>query len=220
MPRRWLVALLCVWLGGCSVDAAGTAEAIADGAPQLDSGSTDDSSAADSVEPNDTATPDSGKAETSIGDGCKGDGGPCYSFKGCNSGVFQCDGSCSAAPDPPKLYDKCGGPSCGTGTIKCDGLCSVPDDPAGLGGPCTSGSCTNGTMKCTGCVLPAGAKEPCAGYKCSGTVYSSCDGVCPPKFADSGKVCRKCCSFIGSTDRLYDDCGACEGCPFGYWTCP
>jgi hypothetical protein len=239
MPARFASILLtAAILGGCSIDASGSAsDEPMDGAGTDVSGS--DSAGADSLFPTDetdpsdtsdsgatsadTATPvDTGTAVDSggppPGDSCVGDGGPCKSAKGCNDGVFACDGSCTALPDPAGTGDACKSPAgCNSGTIACDGSCSAADDPGGLGTACSVSGCSNGKVGCTGCELPAGAKTACGSLKCSVPVLADCFGVCPAKSPSSGTACKCCHCLVYKYEIKYDDCGGCGDCAF---VCP
>ncbi len=217
-------------LSGCGFDASGAGigpdgpVGPIDGGPSDDTTSGSDTSsidgvAADAIFPVD----DVPATDTRVPgvDGCVATDVGCTSTGKCHSGVVNCDGTCTAAPDPKDYGATCDSPKhCTTGTVKCDGSCSAVDPPT-VDVPCASPlGCSKGVIdcsaRCNAAPDPKEAGKPCPVLKCATPPKSDCAGACPAKDVKSGSRCRCCiCIDLSVKSVNYDDCAECAGCPGG-----
>jgi hypothetical protein len=160
----------------------------------------------------------------SAGACCANDyGTACKSTYGCNSGMYQCNGSCNAAADPSNVGTTChslGG--CNTGMYQCDGSCNAAADPPNLGGQCSNGygAClVYGKVTCAGCNAVQGtavqgwqtspAPNGSWDWNCNNMIieeYTTCS--CPSENADIS------CEGFASTPPACGQTGAAVGCGY------
>lgn len=192
-----IFALALVSTPACSLDMKGTADE-----PASDVDATAETAADSSLvdgPPSDACVPEAGNT--------------CSSPGLCFTGTVQCDGSCNAPPDPPKLSTPCTTAKGCNGKYDCDGNCV--GEPSGTGKACTTANGCPGKTSCDETCVgdPPNFGKACPTPKGCTSKYD-CAGNCP-----ESTLVDKACKTVNGCDRRTDCAGKCNEDPAYGTTC-